>query len=80
MAAKTCKRFYESYDPSFAFGLLNSTFFRFISLFKDFNKLFKSLILFKYLIFALIAIFLAPSIAKYIKKNPKRIFKIILKR
>lgn len=46
---------------------------------KDLDKLFKFLILFNHHIFALSTLSLALFVAKYMKKDPQYIFKIVLK-
>lgn len=79
MAIKICKCFYKVYNPNSVLSLSSSIFLRLISLFKDFNKFFKPLILFVYLIFILNTLFLTLSTIKYIEKNLQRIFKIVLK-
>lgn len=79
MAVKTCRYFCKDYKPSFLLSPSSFIFFRFISLFKDFNKLFKLLALFAHFIFTSNATFLTLSATKYIKKDIYHIFKIVLK-
>lgn len=69
MAARIYKCLYKSYNLGSVLGISNSTIFKSISLLKDLNKLFKSLVLFKRLISTLNTIFIALFVARYIKKE-----------
>lgn len=69
MAARIYECLCKSYGPSSILGVSNSIISRSISLLKDLNKLFKSLVLFKRLTSTLNTIFTALFVARYIKKK-----------
>lgn len=78
MAARICGHPYKVYNPSSILGLFGSTPSKSTFLLKDLDELSNPLVLSSYPIPTLDIFPMALSVTKYIEKNLRRIFKIIL--